>query len=376
MIRATTFEIAFLHRRASLVPAAHASIAPAKLRCVKRAATCPRTLRILRCSSARLRHAFSPARSRLALTLPAVASSILQWPAFIAHADMAQAIALLAILCTTRMPTSYSLRCSLTLHAQPRSADPSARLHMHLQICDCTLSMCRCPSALHVHASQAHASPLLRIRCATFRLDSRIRRCSRVLLAHVANASPPPLLRIRSTIDPQARVRARRRCACACQHTKARLCIACLSLSTTLPASRRSLRCSAAGPAHASHAPRSALLHIHDTVRMLFCRPRRSSFTRAAHDASAIAIPLFLILATSDDSARRPCRSAKAFIAHVRQPHASSRIVMCLASLQHRLLSRPSSAALVAHVASAAPSALSRKRLATAACARRSLRCS
>jgi hypothetical protein len=77
---------------------------------------------------------------------------------------MAQAAALLAILCTTCMPTSYSLRCSLTLHAQPRSADPTARLHMHLQICDCTLSMCRCPSALHVHASQADATALLRIR--------------------------------------------------------------------------------------------------------------------------------------------------------------------------------------------------------------------
>jgi hypothetical protein len=375
-MRATTFEITFLYRRASLVPATHASIAPAKLRCIKRAATCPHTLRILHCSSARLRHALSPARRRLALTLPAVAFSNLKRPAFAAHSDMAQATALLAILCTTRMPTSYSLRCSLTLHAQPRSADPSARLHMHLQICDCTLSMCRCPSALHVHASQADESTLLRIRCVTFRFDSRIRRCSRVLLAHVANASPSPLLRIRSTIEQHPRVRARRLCACVCQHTRTRLTTACLSLSTTLPASRRSLRCSVAVPAHASHAPRSALLHIHDTVRMLFCRPRRSSFTRAPHDASAIAIPLFLIRATSDDSARRVCRSVKALIAHVRQPHASSRIVICLASLQHSLLSRRSSAAFVAHVVSAPPSALSHKRLATADCTRRSLRCS
>jgi hypothetical protein len=247
---------------------------------------------------------------------------------------------------------------------------------MHLQICDCTLRTCRTPSALHVHTSQADESPLLRIRCATFRLDSRTRRCSRVLLAHVVNACPSALLRIRTTIEPHARVSARRLCACSCQHATARLIAPCFSLPTTLSATRRSLRCSAAVSAHASHPPRSALLHIHDTVRLLCCRPRLSSFTRAAHDASAIAIPLFLILATSDDSARRACRSAKAFIAHVRQPHASSRIVMCLASLQHSLLSRPSSAAFVTHVASAAPSALSRRRLATAACAWRSLRCS
>jgi hypothetical protein len=184
------------------------------------------------------------------------------------------------------------------------------------------------------------------------------------------------LLRIRSTIEPHARVSPRRLCACACQHTTTRLTTPCLSLSTTLPACRRSLRCSAAVAAHAPHAPRSALLHIHDTVRRLFCRPRRSSFTRQAHDASAIAIPPFLILATSDDSARRVCRAVRALIAHVRQPHASSRIVICLASLQHSRLSRRSSAALVAHVVTAPPSALSHKRLAAADCTRRSLRCS
>jgi hypothetical protein len=109
---------------------------------------------------------------------------------------------------------------------------------------------------------------------------------------------------------------------------------------------------------------------------LLCCRPRRSSFTRAAHNASAIAIPLFLILATSDESARRARRSVKALIAHVLQPHASSRIVICLASLRHTLLSRRSSAALVAHVVTAPPSALSHKRLAAADCTRRSLRCS
>jgi hypothetical protein len=109
---------------------------------------------------------------------------------------------------------------------------------------------------------------------------------------------------------------------------------------------------------------------------MLCCRPRRSSFTRAAHDASAIAIPLFLILATSDNSPRRVRRSLEALIAHVRQPHASNRIVICLASLRHTLLSRRSSAAFVAHVDSALPSALVRNRLATIDCTRRSRRCS
>ena len=195
-IRPTTLIRILLLVPASLASSPHRAIAEARLLLFIRPATRPHSRRTLLASQASAAHPASRPRSALRLAAAAIAATLLLSLVRATHPHIAQAKAMLATRCATRLHSTRSLRCSLAFHAQPRHADPIDRVHT--RFATCTYSVCACRSApvSLAHVRHAAHSSLLLHRATTFLPAPRIRRRALALQAHVSHTSRP---RIRTT---------------------------------------------------------------------------------------------------------------------------------------------------------------------------------